>query len=103
MQRAQHARQGPFLAADENYVFQDDRAGLAAGVQDQLAGAKQQVFELIWRLSRQGVGCIFVSSELEELIQVCHRIVVIRKGSVVAEVDPLRTDVTQLLAWCMEE
>ena len=42
--------------------------------------AKQQIFKIMWELSRQGISSIVVSSELEELLEVCHRIIVMRYG-----------------------
>ncbi len=65
--------------------------------------AKQQIFQIIWDLSRRGISSIFVSSELEELLEVCHRILVLRRGRVACEVpaDGLRLD--RLFAMCMED
>ena len=54
-------------------------------------------------VSLSTVGSIFVSSELEELLEVCHRIVVMRKGSVVGEVDPSGLPLDRLFAMCMED
>jgi ribose transport system ATP-binding protein len=65
--------------------------------------AKQQIFEIMWKLSRQGISSIFVSSELEELIDVCHRVLVMKKGRIVEEVDPERLTADQLFVRCMEE
>lgn len=65
--------------------------------------AKQQVFQIIWELSRQGIGSIFVSSELEELLEVCHRIVIMRKGRLVGEVDTEGLQFERLFAMCMED
>jgi ribose transport system ATP-binding protein len=45
--------------------------------------AKQQVFEIIWNQSRLGVSSVIVSSELEELLQSCHRIIVMKNGKFV--------------------
>ncbi len=50
--------------------------------------AKQQIFQLIWNLSEKGISSVFVSSELEELLEVCHRILIMREGQVVGEVTP---------------
>jgi ribose transport system ATP-binding protein len=65
--------------------------------------AKQQIFQIMWDLSRQGVACIFVSSELEELVEVCHRILVMKKGRIVNEVRPDRISPDQLFVLCMEQ
>lgn len=64
--------------------------------------AKLQVFQIIWDLSREGVSSIVVSSELEELLDVCHRILVMQTGRLVGQVKPQDTDLSQLLALCME-
>lgn len=63
--------------------------------------AKQQIFEIMWEQARKGIATIFVSSELEELIETCHRILVMREGRITGEVDPRETDVKTLYAMCM--
>jgi len=63
--------------------------------------AKQQIFEIIWQQARKGVSAIFVSSELEELLEVCHRILIMRKGQIVGEVDPNKINVSDLYEICM--
>lgn len=42
--------------------------------------AKAQIYEIIARLAAQGIGIIMVSSEYEELLLTCHRILVLRQG-----------------------
>ena len=44
-------------------------------------GAKRDIYFLIQRLARQGKAVIVISSELIELIGICHRIVVMRGGT----------------------
>jgi len=63
--------------------------------------AKQQIFQVMWDLGRGGLGCVFVSSELEELVEVCHRILIIKDGAITGEV--LSTQVTpdELAVRCM--
>jgi len=65
--------------------------------------AKQQIFNIIWDLSRQGISSIVVSSELEELLEVCHRILIMRYGVITGEVRPENTTIEQLYALCMGE
>lgn len=48
-------------------------------------GAKQAIHELIMGAASTGIGVLLISSELEELVGLAHRIVVIRKGEVVDE------------------
>lgn len=62
--------------------------------------AKQQIFQLIWDLGKGGISTIFVSSELEELIDVCHRILIMQEGRLVGEVSPDRVNPQQLFEYC---
>jgi len=48
-------------------------------------GAKKEIHTLIKELARSGMGIIMVSSELPEIIGMCHRVLVIREGSLVKE------------------
>ena len=65
--------------------------------------AKQQMFQLMWEMSRQGIASVVVSSELEELLDVCHRILIMKKGTITGEVLPAQTPLETLFALCMEE
>ncbi|HWR22071.1 MAG TPA: sugar ABC transporter ATP-binding protein [Feifaniaceae bacterium] len=64
--------------------------------------AKQQIFEIMWEQSRKGISTIFVSSELEELLEVCHRILIMRGGRITGEVSPDETNIESLYAMSME-
>jgi ribose transport system ATP-binding protein len=64
-------------------------------------GAKQQIFEIIWAGARKGVSTLFVSTELEELLEVCHRILIMRHGRIVGEVDPDTLSTNELYELCM--
>lgn len=48
-------------------------------------GAKREIYHLIHRLAGAGIGVIVISSELQELLGLCHRLLVMREGHVVAE------------------
>jgi ribose transport system ATP-binding protein len=63
--------------------------------------AKQQMFQLIWDLSARGIGSIVVSSELEELMDICHRIMIMKKGTLTGEISPQHSTLEQLFARCM--
>ena len=45
-------------------------------------GTKQQVYHFIAALSAEGVTVIVISSEMPEIIGLCHRVVVMREGEV---------------------
>jgi len=65
-------------------------------------GAKQQIFEIMWTQAAKGISTIFVSTELEELLEVCHKILVIRQGKIVKEVNPERITINELYEICMK-
>lgn len=64
--------------------------------------AKQQIFEIMWRQAARGMASVFVSSELEELLEVADRILVMRQGRIVAQVLPEETTLTELYRICMD-
>jgi len=65
--------------------------------------AKQQIFQIMWDLSREGISSIFVSSELEELVQVCHRILIMKKGTIAEQVKPDQLTADALFVRCLEK
>lgn len=50
-------------------------------------GARGEIYRLMNELAREGLAVIVVSSELQELLGLCHRIHVMRKGEVVGELN----------------
>ena len=48
---------------------------------------KAEIYRIISDLAESGLGVLVVSSELEELVHICTRILVMRDGEIVAEVD----------------
>ena len=48
-------------------------------------GAKFEIYNLIWDLVERGKGALVVSSDLPELLGICHRIIVFSKGALVGE------------------
>jgi ABC-type sugar transport system ATPase subunit len=48
-------------------------------------GAKLSIYTLIQKLAKQGMGVIVISSELEEVLGLAHRVLVMRDGEIVAE------------------
>ena len=63
--------------------------------------AKQQIFEIMWKQAAKGISTIFVSSELEELLEVCHRILVMKNGRITGEVNPDDISINELYAYSM--
>jgi ribose transport system ATP-binding protein len=44
--------------------------------------AKHEIYLLLWKMARKGAAVIFVSSDIPELLGVCHRITVLSKGKI---------------------
>jgi ribose transport system ATP-binding protein len=65
-------------------------------------GAKREIYFLIARLAAEGHGLIVVSSELIELIGLCHSVVVMRRGRVMATVAGDRLTEAELLAHALD-
>ena len=63
-------------------------------------GAKLEIYSVVQRLARDGMACILISSELPEIIALCHRAVVMREGTVVGELsgDDLTEEAVMRLA-----
>ena len=55
-------------------------------------GAKQEIYRLIAELAKTGIAVVMVSSETEELLGLSTRILVMREGTVVAELDGAARD-----------
>jgi monosaccharide-transporting ATPase len=48
-------------------------------------GTKAEIQKLVLSLAEEGKACVFISSELEEVLRTCHRIAVLREREKVAE------------------
>ncbi len=60
------------------YIFDEPTAGVDVG-------AKQEIYSLIAELAARGAGIILISSEMEEVVGLAHRVIVMREGRVAAE------------------
>lgn len=66
-------------------------------------GAKAEVHALIAQLAEQGKSVILVSSELPEVLALSDRLLVMRQGSVVAELSPSSTSQEEILRYAMPD
>jgi ribose transport system ATP-binding protein len=62
-------------------------------------GAKRDIYFLVQQLAREGRGVIVVSSELVELIGLCHRVIVMRSGRIQAELAAVQLSEEELIAY----
>ncbi|WP_245296808.1 MULTISPECIES: sugar ABC transporter ATP-binding protein [Rhodomicrobium] len=68
-------------------------------------GTKQQIYSFLANLAAQGVAVVVISSEMQELIGLCHRILVMRGGRIAGEVsgDEMTEDEIVFLATGVHE
>ena len=71
-----------WLETDPDFVVLDEPT---KGID---VGARANIYEIIHALAARGKGVLVVSSEAEELLSLCHRILVMRNGQIVDEFDP---------------
>jgi ribose transport system ATP-binding protein len=86
---------GNWLNIDPKVIFFDEPS---RGID---VNSKQQIFQIIWEQSRRGISSIMVSSELEELLEVCNRILIMRNGSITGDVRPENLKIEELYSLCM--
>jgi simple sugar transport system ATP-binding protein len=61
-------------------------------------GSKHELHELIKELAGQGMGLLVISDDIPELLQICNRILLMRRGRIVEEIMPAATNENQLTA-----
>ena len=61
-------------------------------------GAKREIYALIRRLADEGRAVVVISSELMELIGLCHRVAVMRAGRLQATLDAAQLNEQELIA-----
>ena len=66
-------------------------------------GAKAEIYQIACDLARQGLGIIFISSELPEILGVTDRILVMHRGRITAELKPGETSEEEILHYAMKE
>jgi simple sugar transport system ATP-binding protein len=63
--------------------------------------AKNQVYELVRNLAGQGISLIFVSSEIDEVLEVSDRILILNQGRIVADVRAAQVTLERVLSIAM--
>ena len=80
-----------WLEADPDFIVLDEPT---KGID---VGARANIYEIIHSLAARGKAVLVVSSEADELLSLCHRILVMRSGAVVSEFDPDHADTDDLI------
>ena len=58
---------------------------------------------MIKDLAGQGMGLLVISDDIPELLQVCNRILLMRRGKIVEEISPSATNENLLAAKLVED
>ena len=66
-------------------------------------GAKYEIYLLLWKLATLGKAIILVSSDLPELLGICHRILVFSSGKITGEVDRKEFNQEEILSMAYQE
>jgi ribose transport system ATP-binding protein len=80
-----------WLESDPDFVVLDEPT---KGID---VGARANIYEIIHSVAARGKGVLVVSSEAEELLSLCHRILVMRNGQIAGEFDPEHADTDDLI------
>jgi simple sugar transport system ATP-binding protein len=57
------------------------------------------VLDLIGQMKHDGIAVILISHRLNDVFEVCDRIVVLRRGDVIADLDRTRTDMAEVVGY----
>ncbi len=79
------------LSQADVFIFDEPTRGIDVG-------AKAEIYRLVQELAGQGAAVIVVSSELPELLHLCHRILVVSAGSIQDELTETEFDERRILA-----
>jgi ribose transport system ATP-binding protein len=64
---------------------------------------KHDIYELMLQLAGEGRSLLFYSSEAEEVAHLCHRVLVMREGRIVAELEGPVADAEEIVAAAVRE
>jgi ribose transport system ATP-binding protein len=66
-------------------------------------GAKAEIYDLLWKFAAEGKGVLVVSSDLPELISICHRIIVFSDGKIAGEIARDQFEESRILSLAYKE
>ncbi len=64
-------------------------------------GAKAEIYQLIVEMVREGLSVIIISCEEDEILEMCHRILVVNEGRVVGSFAQKEATTEKMLKLCM--
>lgn len=86
-----------WLASDPKLMIMN---GPTIGVD---VGSKNGLHEMMRELARGGMGILVISDDIPELLETCNRILLMRSGQIVEEIQPQLTTENELAAKLIEE
>ena len=87
---------GKWLSADSRVLLLDEPT---RGVDVE---AKRQIYALLSELADEGFSILVASSEMEELFEMCDRLLVLRQGKLVAQAGITETSLPEIMSSAME-
>ncbi len=75
-----------WLHSDTKILFLDEAT---RGID---VGAKVEILEMILDLARKGISVVLISSEFTDLVRVCNRVLIMKKGRIVRELEKFPSD-----------
>ncbi len=88
---------GKWLASNPRLMIMN---GPTVGVD---IGSKNELHEMMKHLAGQGMALLVISDDIPELLQTCNRILLMRHGRIVEEIDAQQADENKLAAKLIEE
>ena len=59
-------------------------------------GSKNQIHEIVKKLAREGMGIIVISDDIGEIVTLCSRVIIMKDGRLIKEVNSADTTVEAL-------
>ena len=88
---------GKWLSTDSKIlIFDEPTRGIDVGT-------KTEIYKIMEELAASGVGIIMISTELPETLGNSDRVLVMRKGRIVAELDPKKTSEEEIVSYSAME
>lgn len=66
-------------------------------------GAKAEIYQMVCDLAKEGLGVIFISSELTEVINICDDVIVMKEGSITGRLSREELTEERILEMAMKE
>ncbi len=87
---------GKWLAFPERSIFIFDEPTKGIDI-----GAKAKIYSIVVEMAKQGIGIIYISNEVEEILALSHRIIVMYDKEISVEIPNDKISEEQLLSWSM--